>query len=556
MLNSLFRNANRHPGFFVHQLLPIVVLAHLLWPEHSCAHAAVDAAKREISIGLSTEPPALNTIKATDSESFRILDHITEGLTGYDKNGQLTGGVASRWEFGPDSVTFWIREQARWEDGVPVRAQDFVFAWRQVVDPANASEYAYLLYPITNAEAINRGDLPVDALGVQAVSDRQLKVLLHEPTSYFPELVAFITYRPIREDVFRRYGQAYAADAGKMLSNGPFKLSDWVHGAGLKMVRNAEYWNSAEVWLRAINVDYITSDPGALFNLFRDGKIALTSLDESTMREALRARMHIQRFLDGAIFYLEFNHRASRLTSNRHLRKAIQLCFDANEFVSKVIGIPGNVPARSLIPGWMAGLEKRFQQEFPPPAVRPDPEAAQREFEQARRELGLDRFPPLVLLLGDGPSAGKQGEYLQSILNERLGLKLLLDKQIFKQRLAKMSAGDFDLVGAGWGPDYNDPMTFADLFASWNENNRGRYSNPQYDSLVRMAQRSTDPIERMRAFAAIQDLVIEEAVIVLQYERGSLYVQHPQLHGVRRQIFGGDPIFSYATITGETQPVS
>ena len=528
--------------------IAVAALLLIVYSKISAARPGVDPVKREITIGLTTEPPSLNTIASTDAESGRILNHITEGLTGYDAQRKLVGAVAERWELTDEGATFWLRKDALWDDGVSVTAHDFVFAWRKVVEPASASEYAYLLYPIVNAEKINTGKLGSQALGAETRGSHILHVRFTQPTPYFPGLAAFVTYRPIREDVFMRYGQRYAANADEMRYNGPFRLTEWVHGARLRLERNPEYWNAGEVELNAINVGYITNDPGALFNLFKDDKLALATLDTATMREALQRRMQIKRFLDGALFYVEFNHRPGRVTTNRNLRKAIQFTFDADEFVAKVIAIPGNEPARSLLPAWTRGVDRRFRDEHPPPSVSRDLVRANYHLDLARQALGVDEIPPLILLLSDVPTAVKQGEYLQNILSRHLGLDVKLDKQIFKQRLAKMSAGEFDMVSAGWGPDYDDPLTFADLFSSWNENNRGQYRNPEYDRLVRVAQRSSDPPIRNQAFADIQDIVINDAVVILQYERGSLYVQHPLLHGIRRQIFGGDPIYTYTRI--------
>ncbi|MBK7518901.1 MAG: peptide ABC transporter substrate-binding protein [Gammaproteobacteria bacterium] len=308
--------------------LHLSLLCLLLAMPGYASEMAVDAEKREIAIALATEPPSLNSVKATDAESSRILDHISEGLLGYDADNRLSGGVAQRWELSPQGATFHLRRDALWDDGVAVTANDFVFAWREVVRPGNAAQYAPLMFPIRNARRINAGELEPAMLGVRALDDHTLRVEFEEPCAYFLGLTAYITYRPIREDVYRRFGERYAAEAGNLRSNGPFRLSEWVHGARLRLERNPQYWNVAAVALNAINVPYITEEPSSTFNLFKDDKIALAPLDDSTMREALARRMNVKRFIDGAQLYIEFNHRPGRPTRNRHLRKALQLAFD------------------------------------------------------------------------------------------------------------------------------------------------------------------------------------------------------------------------------------
>jgi oligopeptide transport system substrate-binding protein len=321
------------------------------------------------------------------------------------------------------------------------------------------------------------------------------------------------------------------------------------------MEKNPFYWNRDRIQLNAINVPYITEDSNARFNLFMDSKIAMaTSLDTSAMKMALRERQKLKSFRDGTVFYLGFNYREGRPTRNRNLRRAMQSVFDAAEMTYKVIAVPGNVPAYSLFPAWLRGDNgQSLQAQYPPRKPELSVEKGLEYLELAKQELGVDRIPPLTILLSDVPLANKQAEYFQNVMARTLGLEIRLDKQIFKQRLAKMSAGDYDIVAAGWGPDYNDAMTFADLFTSWNLNNRGRYASPVYDQLVREAQQTTDQKRRNAIFARIQDLIFDDVIILPQYERGYIYAQDKRLQSVRRSRIGGDPNYNYAYI-GQAEP--
>jgi len=224
----------------------------------------------------------------------------------------------------------------------------------------------------------------------------------------------------------------------------------------------------------------------------------------------------------------------------------MSLVFDPWEFVNRVIGIPCNLPGKTIFPSWLRGAEQRLQQEIPPPEPEIDYAEARRQIELAKEELGVEEIPSLVLLTGDSPVANKQAEYLQTLWNETLGLDIRIDKQIFKQRLAKMTAGAFDMVAAGWGPDYNDALTFGDLFASWNLNNRGRYSNPALDACVRTAQNSVEPEVRVEAFGCIQRELLDDHGIIPTYERGQIFVIHPALRGYARRQISPDPDFSRA----------
>lgn len=506
--------------------------------------AGVDPESKTVTLALSEEPPQLDSSLSTDKVSSRILGHVMEGLLRYDRRGELAPAVAARWEINERDATFHLREDARWSDGEPVTAHDFVFAWQQVVDPANASEYAFITYGIENAEAINNGELPPAELGVEALDDRTLHVTLERPVPYFASLMAFKTFFPIREDFYRAMDGRYGADADKLLYNGPFELTRWVHGAHLRMEKNPDYWDRENVHIEVLDFPYITQDPNAQLNLFKDGRIAYTALTEENLSEALVQRWELHRFMDGSVFYLDFNFRDDRVTRNRHLRKAMQLTLDPAELVYKVIKLPGYKPGESLFPSWLQGVDGPFHQEYPPQAPAVDHEAARRHLELAKDELGVERIPPLVLLTGNSPISNKQAEYYQETLSRVLDLDIRIDRQIFKQRLAKMTAGEFDMVMAGWAPDFDDPITFGNLYASWNLNNRGRYDNPELDRWVRVAQDSTDPQTRMDAFGEIQRILIDDVALLPDYERGQVYVIDPRLEGMVRRVVGTDPDFT------------
>ena len=512
----------------------------------AAAGRAYDIESGTVTRYLTSEPPQMDSTRATDQVSSMLIGHLFEGLLGYGPNDEIVGGVAERWEITTEKATFWLRADALWSDRVPVTAHDFVFAWRKVVDPANASEYAFIMYYIKNAEAINTGGMPVEQLGVRALDDRTLEVDLERPVAFFDKLVAYGVYSPIREDFYLSRNGRYAADAEDMVYNGPFMMTRWVHGAHVRLEKNPYYWDRDSVRLNVIDFPYITTDSNAWFNLFKDGAIVVANLGAEQLEQAMALRYDLHRYNDGSVFYIDFNFREGRLTSNYHLRRAMQLVVDSGELVHKVIGLPGYIPAKSIFPTWLQGVERPFREEYPPPPIEIDPVAAREHLELAKQELGLDEIPPLVLLTDDSPISNKQSEYFQNLFSRTLGLEIRIDKQIFKQRLEKMTAGDFDMVMAGWGPDYADPLTYGDLYASWNGNNRGRYNNPALDAQVRIAQSSLDQRTRMEAFAEIQRILIEDAAQLYNYERGIVFVQVPELRGVVNRQISPDPDYTGA----------
>ena len=513
----------------------------------AAAARAVDVAAGTITTSIRNEPPNLDSTRATDQASVMVLAHVIEGLLRYDVAGNVVPGVAERWEIRPTGATFWLRADALWSDGKPVTAHDFVFAWRTAVDPATASQYAFILYAVKNGDAINRGELPPERLGVRAIDDRTLEVEFENPIAYFDKLVTAQTYLPVREDFYRSRQGRYAADADDLLYNGPFLLTRWVHGASLRFEKNPSYWNRDAVRLNAVDIAYMTRDAVARLNLFQDGRVVdVDYLPGEALSQVLQQRWPLGRYDEGSEWFIEMNLRPGRVTRNWHLRRALLLANDPNELVYKVLKTPSYTPGASLFPAYIKGEHGLFRQEHPPPVFRTDIAGARAELALAKQELGLEEIPPLVLVADNTPASVSHTEYLQEHLRRTLGLTIRIDRQEFRQRLAKQEAGEFDITLASWGPDYDDPLTFADLFASWNLNNHGRYVGPELDAQVRIAQQSMDPHVRFAAFAEVQRILLEDCVIIPAYDRGVLYVQDPRLKGVGRRAVGGVPDYTTA----------
>ncbi len=528
--------------FFVTVASTLIVVATLV------SSSVQASAGKVITLSLTSEPPQLNTSKATDTASGFILGHVNEGLMRNGKNGETVPGVAEKYEINDKGATFHLRKTAKWSDGKPVTAKDFVFAWRLAVDPKNASEYAFILYPVKNAEAVNQGKKPVTELGVKAVDDYTLKVEFEKPCGYFLGLTAFVTYMPIREDFYKTRNDKYGAESADLLSNGPFVLSKWVHGASLQMDKNPNYWNAAAVKIDRIEIPYITNDNTAIFNFFKDKKIDMIErLGKDELPLAQKAGYRMNSYSDGSVWYMEFNFRDGRATKNKNLRKAIEAVFNPKEYTTKIVAIPGTKELNALIPSWIKGTKDSFRKEYKVADHKTDLAAAKKFADAARKELG-GSIPALIWLCDDTPSASREAEYFQSVFKQQLGIDLKIDKQIFKQRLAKMTAGDFDIVAAGWGPDYADPMTFADLKTSWNENNRGLWKNAEYDKLIRLAQSTSNVKKRMDAMAAAEKIMLDDVAILPKYERVQIFVTHDRLKGVQRKQIGADPDLTAATV--------
>ena len=556
------RYQSKSTGFSAHLLLAryalfaILSLCFAIWLlglsarflSSSVVDGAIDSENNAVTISLRGEPPHLDYGRIGHAVNSTIQFHVMEGLLAYDERMELIPGVAERHEIREDGATFRLREDARWSNGEPVTAHDFVFAWRRVQDPATASAYAFIMYPVKNAEAINRGELPPDALGARAVGDRILEVEFERPTPHFDKLVTYSTFYPVNEEFLASTNDSFGSSAESLLYNGPYQMTEWVRNTSMRWDRNPHYWGDHKGRLDTIHIGYITDNPGTLLNLFKDGRIAETRLSPQMLGEAMRKRWRIERSMDGSLHVLQFNFREGRLTANRNFRKALALAQDPAEFVYKALREPGFQPAIGIFPRWVRGLDDYFHREYPLTSHERDLAKAREHLEMARRELGLEEFPPLSMLVYDDSVGAVLGEYYQEVFSRNLGLDVRIDSQIMQSMLAFKEAGNFDLAQGGSVPDYDDALTFGDLYTSWSMLNYGRYSSPEMDRLARIAQSEFDPVIRMRTFSEIQQLARDDVVVLPIFERGWTYVVDPRLKGFKRRALGLEVDLTYAWI--------
>ncbi len=518
-------------------------------PAPALGAEGLDPARNAVSLNFYDEPKSLDPQKATDHIAMTILGHIGEGLVRLDPANKPIAAGAESWEAtGQVVYTFKIRAEARWSDGKPETAGDFVYGWRRAADPKTASEYAFLLHLVKNGRAVSEGKAPLADLGVKAVDEHTLEVTLERPTEYFLRVLSMATFQPARRDLVEKWGDKYAADADKMISNGPFVIAKWEHGAALILRKNDTYWNKSEIHLDEIAMPAVVRDKAEEFARFKAGKFSLTwSLTKELLPEAEKSKFQIRKYNYGTVWYLQLNTKRG-LTANAHFRKALQLAMNREEFVKTVQGIPGSRPIHGIVPEYMPGVSKRYGEEYPLTFAEGQIKKAKGELEAAKKELGLTKWPDLTVLASDNADTRRDMEYFQRYFKEKLGLTLKLDFLAIKERLERTARGEFDVVNSGWGPDYLDAMTFADLFTSWNRNNATGWSSAQYDALIQKAMASADAKERLDAVSAAERILVAEAPVLPYFQQFRVYVQDPRLIGVLRRTVGADPDFYYAKI--------
>ncbi len=518
--------------------------------QSSSESKGVDFARKSIALNFVEEPRSLDPQKATDTVGLMILHHIGEGLMRLDPNNKAILATAESFEQkSPTEYHLRIKPLAKWSDGKNITAQDFVYGWRRAVDPKTASEYAFFLYKIKNGEAINKGQKKTEELGVQALDDKTLVVQLESPTIYFLSLLCFPTFFPARQDYVEKFKETFASDFDKMPFSGPFTITQWNHNSSLVLTKNPAYWNKDAIFLNEINFPYLIKDENSEYNMFKDRKYALTySSPKEVLPDALAQKYQIRSYNAGSAWYFEFNT-TRKISGNKNLRKAIHYALNRDEYVSQVNGLPGTKPLYGLIPAFMPGDKTTYGEEFGAKhAIKPDLKKAREFFELAKKELALPEIK-ISLLINDTASWRRDAEYYQRSLKESLGLEIQIDIQAFKVRLDRTNKKDYDMTLFGWGPDYLDPMTYADLLTGWNANNASGWQSKAYDEFVRGAATDQDAKHRLENFFAAEKILLEDLPFIPIFEQMRVYFQDPKLTGVIRAPVGPDPNFYYARIS-------
>lgn len=489
-----------------------------------------------ITVNIATEPPEMFTVTTTDTVSFSVIRHVIENLVTLDADDKVQKGVAKEWTISDDGLnyTFKLRDDMKWSNGEPVTAHDFVFAWKALLTPDFAADYAYFGYVFKNGLAYNKGEVDASELGFKAADDYTLEVTLENPTPYFLDTLAFGVFAPVNEKAYNEFGTAYGTDADKMVYNGPFVMSSWEHESKIVLTKNPDYYGAKDIALETINMVMI-NDTNAALNAFKAGEVDMIGVNGDQAKLLKGEGFPIYTYDDGACFYLEFNLTDTTL-ANQNLRTAITYAIDRQAFVDSIIK-NSSQPAAGFTPPAINGAEKKFSEEVGATVPAFDKEKAVEFYEKAKSELGTDAIK-VTMICDDSDTAVKYASFVQEQLRANIGLEIEVDSMPLKSRLDRMSNKDFSMVFAGWGPDYNDPMTFLDLFETGNGNNHTSYSNPAYDELLNKVRTTLDKKERFGYLMDLEKLVTSDLPVAPVYWRARDYVFSGKIEsGVLRTAF-------------------
>lgn len=533
-----------------------------------CCFGLAGAQELYLGVMLSTNVMSLDTNLATDGESFEVIADCIDGLMQMDADGAAIPAIAESYDLSEDgkTYTFHLRD-AKWQNGDPVTANDFVFAWRRICQ--EAGEYAYLFDTsvgcVKNADAIIYEGADPTTLGVSAPDDKTFVVELEVPVSFFPSLMYFPTFYPINEAFYNSCeAGTYGTSPETFLANGAFVLESYTPGtANLSIKKNEGYWDAERVKLAGIKYQVVGSSDNAL-TAFKTGALDVVTISGNQVASAQKdAKLAENLKVTGAgyLWYLTFsqteNNAEGGKLANTNLRLAISNSIDREALVEDYV-MDGSLDTYTAVPPQFAassttGEDFSADQEMFADVCGYNPEKALEYYNAAIEELGTDTFT-FTMIYGnnEGDEVAKVAQAIKSQVEENLpGLTINLQPMTKSERLDKMQNDNYDVALTRWGPDYADPMTYLGMWITDNSNNYGFWSNEQYDALIADCTTGayiSDYDARWAAMFEAEALVMNEAVIAPLYTKANANLITAGANGVEFHPVALNRVYKNATI--------
>ncbi len=504
----------------------------------------VDTAIEEgiLLVGNGSEPKGLDPHLVTGVTENQIIQSLIEGLIAYhpDDDTQPYPGVAESWESNEDFTvwTFNLRDDAKWSNGDPVVAGDFVYSWQRILTPELGAEYAEILYVLDNAAAFHGGEISdFGEVGVRAIDDQTLEVRLEGSTPYFLSMLKHYSFYPVNPRVVEEFGGMADRQSGwstveNYVGNGPFKLKEWNTNDFLEVERNPEYWDAANVGLNGIRffpIENLNTEHTAFLGGRLHATYEIPADRIRGLRESDDPSLSIDPYL-GSYFY-RVNVTREPFTDPR-VREALSLAIDRNLIVERV-SQGGQTPATGFVPLGIAGYPAAE-------TITHDPARA-KELMAAAGYPGGEGFPQAEILINTSENHRKIAEAIQAMWREELGVEIGIYNQEWKVYLDSQSSLDYDISRSGWIADYVHPMTFLEIFTAGNGNNDTGWENAQYDSLVRQAQIASTEEQRNALMQQAEAILLEELPIVPIYWYTRPRMIDPRVQGWNPKLLDNRP---------------
>lgn len=510
------------------------------------------------TLNLSTTAP-LDTIDISKSTVFGQTGNVFESFYRLGKNGKPTAGLAKTGTVSKDGKTwtFKIRD-SKWSNGDPIVAQDFVYSWKRSLNPKTASPYAYLFSGVKNADAIIAGKKSPNALGISAPDKKTVVVKLNRPIAYFRVLMAYPLFGPQNEKVVKKYGNRYATKAQYQVYSGPFKIKGW-NGTNdtWSFVKNNDYWDKKVVKLNKIHYQVVKSNNTG-YQLYQQGKLDLTPLSSEQVKN-LKSNNDFTQYPYSLVRFLLYNFKDKnavnrKALNNKNIRLALSLSIDRDIVTKKVLGngstLPKGFVANDLAANPKTGIDFAKEQAVKN-TVDYNPALAKKYWQKGLQEIGQKSLTFDVLSSNDEADSDQLTQYLQSQWTKELkGIKINITNIPDKSTTSRAHQGNFDIYLSHWGGDFNDPMTFMQIPMTGTSYNYGKWSNSEYDNLVKKAgnQDANNPDIRWNDLISAAKIVNSNQAITPIYQQTTAYLQNKRVHGIIHNTAGTQWSYKYAYV--------
>ena len=503
-------------------------------PSASAPAESTPAEGFDMAVCIASEPQTIDPALNSAVDGAIMTQHMFEGLMKWSDSGNpvnekgnmnyaaLAAGQAESYEKtdngdGTVTYTFKIRSDAKWSDGQPVTANDFVYSWQRLANPLTAADYCYMIDMVQGYAAVNAGEADPTTLGVSAPDESTFVVNLTYDCPYFLEICAFPAAFPVRQDIIEAYGDTWTTDdnSSHYISNGPWKLAEWVHDSYIKMVPNEYHYDAANLGPNSLTFQ-LMEDQNSMLAAYRSGDLQFIEdmpVDEIAGLLA-SGELNIVDYI--GTYYVCYQTQAAPF-DNALVRQAFTLAIDSKYIVEQVTQT-GQVPATGFVPAGIYDADPNGDDfrtvggDYWDAPV--DDATYQANCEKARQLLAEAGYPngegfPTVTYLYNTSDAHKAvGEALQQMWQEELGVTVQLQNQEWNAFLETRKKGEYQIARNGWIADYNDPCSFLDMWLTGGGNNDAQYSNPEYDAMIDAAKATSDPAERMSYFHKAEDIII------------------------------------------------
>lgn len=526
-------------------LVSLVLVLSLLFTACAGTGSSNSGKLDTLAVNVGPDPDTIDPALNSAVDGATMIIHAFEGLMTLDKNKVPVPGQAKSYEVSKDGTvyTFHLRDGLKWSDGKPVKASDFIYAWNRAISPDTAADYEYMFDVIKGYDE--------KKLDVTAPDDKTLVVTLKNAVPYFLELTAFPAYSPVRQDIIEANGDAWATDPKTYIGNGPYKMTEWVPGSHITFTKNKNYWNYKA--LGTENIKFVLmEDDVSILNAYKQNEILFADSMPQDEIDAWRDKkdFHIEGQL--GTYYISYNVKKAPL-DNPLVRQALTLAVD-RDYIVKNIGKTGQVPAGAYVPIGLSDADKT--KEFRDVGGNYyDPTAAANEANLAKAKELLAQagypdgkgLPTIEYLYNEGTGHQMIGEALQNMW-KKIGVNVTLTSQEWGTFLNTRKNGEYQIARNGWLGDYNDPISFLDMWVTGGGNNDAQYSNPEYDKLISEIKKETDPKVRFEKMHKAEDIIFKDWMLCPIYYYVDLYLQNPSLTGMYTSPLGFK-YFMYATAT-------